>query len=290
MKRDIVTKVVIIGLISNIVLTIIKLVSGYLGNSPSLISDGINSLADIFVSVLILVVIKISGKKPDKNHPYGHEKYEGVIYLVLSMIILLTGAYILITAGLNLIDYFNNQIIIIKPSSFTTYISALALLIKTFLYIITSKTAKKYQSSSLKGDAKNHLVDILATSVSLISLVLASFNILYFETIASIIISVVIIYTAITMGKEAISFLVDEAPPKEVMNKIRETIKEVNGVITIDLLKARKHMNHFYTDVEISVSSNLSLIAAHEIAEDVRVAIEERFKAIHCMVHVNPEK
>lgn len=287
MKELKLKNVVVISLIGNIFLTTIKLLFGYLGNSISLIGDGYNSFIDIFVSILILITLKVATKTPDKNHPYGHEKYEGVMYLILSMFIMITGGIIFYQGVVSLFNYFNGTNLV-RPKSYTIWVGVIALTVKGLLFYLNYYNAKKYQSSSLKADSKNHLVDILATTISLISLIFASFNILFFEPIATIIISFFIIYTGVTMIIEAISFLVDEAPKKEVMKEIRKAILNCRGVIKIDDLKVRKHMNHFYVDVEIAVDSKLSLLAAHKIAENVHDEIEAKFEAIHCMVHVNP--
>lgn len=287
MKKSSLYKIVTVSLIGNIILTTIKLLFGFLGNSVSLTSDGYNSLIDIVVSVLILITLKVSNKTPDKNHPYGHEKYEGVMYLILSLFIIITGGIIFYQGTISLIGYFKGTTLV-KPENYTIWIAVIALTIKVLLFYLNHYNAKKYESSSLKADAKNHLVDILATSTSLISLVFASFNILYFEPIATIIISVFIFYTGFEMIVEAISFLVDEAPKKSVMEDLKATILNCEGVLRIDDLKARKHMSHFYVDVEIAVDAKLSLIKAHKIAENVHDIVEKQFKAIHCMVHVNP--
>lgn len=290
MKQNTIRNVVIFSLIGNIILTAIKLTFGLLGNSNSLVSDGFNSLSDIFVSILILVVLKVSNKTPDKNHPYGHEKYEGVMYLFLSFIILLTGGFLFKSGISNLLKYFNDNTVIIKPESYTMIVAVVALVIKFVLFVVTNKTANKYNSSSLKGDTKNHLYDMLSTSVSLLSIILAQFGLLYFEPIATIIISIFILYSVYEMIKEAVSFLVDEAPKKEKVRAIHQTILNCAGVIKIDDLKTRKHMNHIYVDVEIAVDRNLSLLEAHKIAEDVHLEVEKEFDALHCMVHVNPYK
>ena len=290
MKQNTIRNVVIFSLIGNIILTAIKLTFGLLGNSNSLVSDGFNSLSDIFVSILILVVLKVSNKTPDKNHPYGHEKYEGVMYLFLSFIILLTGGFLLKSGISNLLKYFNDNMVIIKPESYTMIVAVVALVIKFVLFVVTNKTANKYNSSSLKGDTKNHLYDMLSTSVSLLSIILTQFGLLYFEPIATIIISIFILYSVYEMIKEAVSFLVDEAPKKEKVRAIHQTILNCPGVIKIDDLKTRKHMNHIYVDVEIAVDRNLSLLEAHKIAEDVHLEVEKEFDALHCMVHVNPYK
>jgi len=285
-----VSKIVVISLVLNILLTLIKITFGFIGNANSLIADGFNSLSDIFVSVIILVVLKISTKKADKNHHYGHEKIEGVSYMLLSYIIVFTAIILLYNSGKSLYNFIYNNGVILKPESYTLIVGIVALLIKLFLFIINRIGYNKTKVKSLYADSKNHLFDTLATSVSIISIILARFDFLVFEPIASIIIALFILKTGVEMIIDATSYLVDEAPKKATMNKIRETILNVEGVIKIDMLKARKHMNDIYVDVDIAVNQYLSLLKAHEIAENVHKKVVEDFSVIYCMVHVNPYK
>lgn len=290
MNENIIKKVVAVSLVGNIILTLIKLSFGIAGNSNSLVTDGFNSFFDIFVSLSILFVLKVATKEPDKNHPYGHQKYEGIMYLLISFIIILTAIFFYYLGISNLITAINNNSIVNKPEVYTIIVAIIAIIIKVVLFIITYKTNSKYQSSSLKAETKNHFFDILSTTTSLIGIILARFNLIYFEPIATIIIASFIFYTGFSMIKEAISFLVDEAPSKDIIKEINKTILLCPGVVKIDDLKARKHMDKIFVDVEISVDYRLSLIEAHQIAEDVHNLVEEEFAAIHCMVHVNPSK
>lgn len=288
MKKSI-NKVIQITLILNIVLSIIKLGGGFLFNSPSLKSDGLNSLIDIFVSIVLLITFKVRNKAPDNNHPYGHQKFEGVAYLILGLFIALTGLVIIISNVTDLITLPN-----IESSGSTNWeaiiVAVIALVIKTILFTINYRVSKKYESPSLKADSLNHLLDMLVTTIALIGIVLTQFGGYYFEYIAAIIIGVVIIVLAIKMLREAVYFLVDTAPEKETIEKIREVILSVGGVMRIDELKVRTHMNQVYVDVEIGIDETESFKMAHEISEEVHNIVEKEGGALHCMVHANPIK
>ncbi len=288
MKKTI-NRVINTTLILNIVLTIIKLGGGFFYNSPALKGDGVNSLMDIFVSIILLVTFKVRNKAPDKNHPYGHEKFEGVAYLMLAIFIFLTGGVIVVANIIDIVkivregsDY--------SPNILTIVVAAIALIIKSFLFFINYRVSKKIASPTLKADSLNHLLDILVTSVALIGIVLSRFGGYYFEYSAAIIIGVVIIGLAIKMVKEGIYYLVDTAPEEEVIGKIKEAILAVDGVSQIDDLKVRSHMNKVYVDVEVSINEDYSFKRAHAISEAVHEAVERDGGAIHCMVHANPRK
>lgn len=284
-----VKRIIIIGLLVNIILTSLKLVGGYLGNTTSLVSDGYNSLTDIVISLLLFITINIASKKADKDHPYGHEKYEGIISFLLGLILLVTAGYILVEGIINITSYSSN-VNYEKPKIYTLYIAFISIGLKFILFYINKVGSKKYNQVSLKAESYNHLSDIFATTASLVGIIFALYGFIIIDYIAAVIISLIIFKNGFSVTKEAISFLVDEAPSKPYVQSVKKEVLSVSGVIQIDDLKSRKHVNKVYIDIEISVDRNLSLIEAHNIAENVHQHIESTFKdVIHCMVHVNPK-
>ncbi len=279
------------GLITNIILTLIKVISGILGSSQALVSDGLNSFSDVFISIMLLIVLKLATKKPDHDHPYGHEKYEGLAYFVLGIIFILTASYIFVQAVLSIIHFINHPDTISAPHALTVIVAFIALIIKFFLYRFFKKTGQIYDLPTIKADAKNHLLDVWATLISLIGLVIAQFDLVIFDYIASIMIGIFILRLGLQIFFESISYLVDQAPSDEEVKDIKSLIISVKGVLTIDDIKIRKHMTQKYVDVEIGVTATLSLQEAHQIAENVHHLVEKKFpEVIHCMVHVNPSK
>lgn len=279
------------GLTTNIILTLIKVISGILGSSQALVSDGLNSFSDVFISIMLLIVLKLATKKPDHDHPYGHEKYEGLAYFVLGIIFILTASYIFVQAVLSIIHFIDHPDTISAPHALTVIVAFIALIIKFFLYRFFKKTGQIYDLPTIKADAKNHLLDVWATLISLIGLVIAQFDLVIFDYIASIMIGIFILRLGLQIFFESISYLVDQAPSDEEVKDIKSLIISVKGVLTIDDIKIRKHMTQKYVDVEIGVTATLSLQEAHQIAENVHHLVEKKFpEVIHCMVHVNPSK
>lgn len=284
-----VLQVIRIGLFVNILLAAIKLSFGVLGNAQSLISDGLNSTSDIIISFLMLLFLKIATKKPDHDHHYGHEKYEGLAYFALGLIFFGISVYILIDSLTSIIMFSNGSLSSLGPEQFTVFVSLFSLILKMGLFAYYRKAGRMFKSPTLKADAKNHLIDVWATLFTLVGLSLTQFGLIVFDYIASFIIGLFILKLSIDVTKEAISFLVDQAPSLQEIKDIEETILAIQGVLTVDDLKVRKHMVERYVDVEIGVKGHMSLEKAHMIAEKVHHTIEEKFPdVIHCMVHVNP--
>lgn len=290
-NRIIILGAVRFGLIINTALTILKLTAGTLGGSQALFSDGLNSFTDVFISIMLLVVLKLATKKPDHDHPYGHEKYEGLAYFVLGIIFILTATYIFVDSVLSIIHVLSEDHSAIKPEFYTVIIAMIALTIKIVLYLYYKNVSEKIDAPTIKADSKNHLIDAWATFTSLIGLVLSQFNLIIFDYVASIIIGFFIMRLGLQIFYESISYLVDQAPSDEEVKHIKTVINSIKGVINIDDIKIRKHMTQKYVDVEIAVISTLSLEDAHKIAENVHHLVEKKFpEVIHCMVHVNPYK
>lgn len=288
-RKQILTAIYI-GLAINIFLTIIKLGFGIWGNSQALVSDGVNSLSDIFMSTIIFFVLKVATKSPDKDHPYGHQKFEGLAYYTIGIIFAATAIYLAYGSVSNIIFYIENPNDHIIPNIWTLVISTLALVIKMFLAYFYFKLNTKFDNPTLKAEFKNHFYDIFSTGLTVFVLLLAQFNLIVFDYIGSLIISFFILRLAIQIIKEAASFLVDESPEPEKLNDIQNFIKTVQGVKSIDDLRVRRHMTEWYVDVEIGVDDGLSLKHAHDIAETVHISVEEKYReVIHCMVHVNPK-
>ncbi len=271
----------------NIVLAIIKLGAGYLYNSPSLVGDGFNSFFDIFISVMLLIIMKTASRGPDENHHYGHQKYEGLIFFALGLFILFTTVVLGINTVKDFIAYVKGAQYVL-PGTEALIVAIASVLIKVFMFIINYRAYLKFKRPALKGDAINHLSDIFATAVSIISIVLAKFNFYIFEYIGTLIIVIIIINTSLKIIKEAAYYLTDASPSSKVVAKIRDAILQVEGVLCVDDLKVRQHMNNYYVDVEIGVNKELSLEEAHDISEAVHNYVEANFKVLHCHVHINP--
>ena len=289
-SRKKILSAIYIGLFVNILLTLIKLGFGIWGNSQALVSDGVNSLSDVFMSTIIFFVLKIATKKPDKNHPYGHQKFEGLAYYTIGIIFAATALYLAYESIRSIIIYIENPQLHQIPNIWTLNISIVTLVIKMFLAYFYYKLYKNFDNPTLKAEFKNHFYDIFSTGLTVIVLLLAQFNFIIFDYLGSIIISFFILRLSIRIIKEATSFLVDESPEPDKLNDIQSFIESIDGVKSIDDLRLRRHMTEWYVDVEIGVDDGLSLKSAHDIAETVHVRVEEKFReVIHCMVHVNPK-
>lgn len=281
------TRVSLVSMITNVILTLLKLAAGLLAHSGAMISDAVHSASDIFSGLIVLLGVKISTKEPDEQHPYGHERYECVAALLLSGILAVVGGAIGIGAVKDIISGKAAEI----PGLLALIAAVVSIAVKESLFWYTRGYAKKYRSTALHAEAWHQRSDALSSIGALIGIAGARMGVPVMEPIASLIIALFILRVAIRIFKEAIDQMVDHSCNEEAEEAFRTTALEQPGVLGVELLRTRMFGNRVYVDLEIAADPNLTLAAAHEIAEDVHDAIEKTFPEVkHIMVHVNPAK
>ena len=281
------TRVSLVSMITNVILTLLKLAAGLLAHSGAMISDAVHSASDIFSGLIVLLGVKISTKEPDEQHPYGHERYECVAALLLSGILAVVGGAIGIGAVKDIISGKAAEI----PGLLALIAAVVSIAVKESLFWYTRGYAKKYRSTALHAEAWHQRSDALSSIGALIGIAGARMGVPVMEPIASLIIALFILRVAIRIFKEAIDQMVDHSCNEEAEEAFRTTALEQPGVMGVELLRTRMFGNRVYVDLEIAADPDLTLAAAHEIAEDVHDAIEKTFPEVkHIMVHVNPAK
>ena len=281
------TKVSVIRMATNVVLTIAKFAAGVVAHSGAMISDAVHSASDIFSGLIVLIGVRISSKAPDDKHPYGHERFECVAALLLSGILALVGG----TIGVNAVKDIIGGHVQEAPGILALVAAVISIVTKETLFWYTRGYAKKYRSTALHAEAWHQRSDALSSIGALIGIAGARMGVPVMEPIASLIIALFILRVAVRIFRDAIDQMVDHSASEETEAAFRETAMEQPGVQGVELLRTRMFGNRVYVDLEIAADPGLSLAAAHEIAERVHDAIEQTYPDVkHIMVHVNPAK
>lgn len=280
-------KVSFVTIIGNILLSVMKLIVGFIAHSNAMISDAIHSASDVFSTFVVIIGIKLASKKADKEHPYGHERLECVAAIVLSMVLFITGFGIGAAALKNITSGDYNNIVV--PGILALVAAIVSIVSKEAMYWYTRYNAKRIDSSALMADAWHHRSDAFSSIGALIGIAGARLGFPIMDSIASLIIFVFIIKAAYDIFKDAIDKMVDHACDDDTVNHIRECVMKHEDVLGIDMLQTRIFGNKIYVDLEISTDGSYTLSKAHTIAESVHDDIEKSFpKVKHIMVHVNP--
>lgn len=280
-------RVAVITLAVNLGLAAIKLAAGIFGNSTALISDAANSAADVFSTAIVIIGLWLAAKPTDASHPYGHERLECAISIILAVILLGTGGFIGYSGVLNLL---NKQYLLAKTPNYIAVIAvAVTVIVKETLFRYTISVAKKLDSVSLKASAWDHREDVFTSLGALIGIGGSMLGYKVLDVVASLVICLLIVWAAIKVFLEAIDKMVDKSCPDEFIDKLKTALLSIDGVVQVDDVKTRVFGDRIYVDVEIGAYEYLTLKQAHDIAEHAHDRLEkfdERVK--HCMVHVNP--
>jgi len=287
-----VLKVGIVTIIWNVILTLGKVIVGIIAKSSSLISDGVHSGSDVISTIIVMIGARLSTKKADKDHPYGHERIESIATIILALLLFATALLLGYQGVMSIIRFANGEKFEKTNIIWVAFGFAVAsIIIKFWMFLYTKKAAKRINSTSLKADAYHHLSDSLSSIGSLLGIIglIIGGNWAILDPIASIIISLFIIRVAYVIGKEGIDQVVDKTAPEEFQNMVKDITLKIEGVKKVNDLKTRQFGNKYYVDIEIAVDGSISVKEGHNIANKVHDALEHKFENIkHCMVHVDP--
>ncbi|MDY2848510.1 MAG: cation diffusion facilitator family transporter [Oscillospiraceae bacterium] len=276
-----------VSLIGNTVLSAFKLAAGALGNSPAMISDAVHSMSDVFSTFIAMIGVKLAARKADKDHPYGHDRFECVASIILCGILLAAGVGIG-WGGINTIIGGNYDSIEV-PGMVALIAAIVSVLTKEWMFHYTKHYAQMIGSSAFMADAWHHRSDALSSVGALIGIGGAMLGFPVMEPIAEVVICIFIVKAAVDIFRDALSKMLDTSCSSEYESQLTDFVASQPGVVRVDLIRTRKFGSKVYIDAEIAVNGDISLRDAHEIAENVHSAVEESFSDIkHIMIHVNP--
>lgn len=285
--RKVANRVSFITIAGNVMLSVVKLLAGIIAHSSAMISDAIHSASDVFSTFVVIIGIKLSSKKADREHPYGHERLECVAAIILAMVLFITGLGIGVDAFKNIVQGKYNDLQ--APGMLALVAAIVSIVSKEGMYWYTRFYAKKIDSSALMADAWHHRSDAFSSIGALIGICGARLGFPIMDSVASLVIFVFIVKAAYDIFKDALDKMVDHSCDEETEKQISECVMRNEHVLGIDLLQTRMFGNKIYVDIEIGLPSYYTLEQSHGIAEAVHQEIEHNFpKVKHIMVHVNP--
>ncbi|MCW8910412.1 MAG: cation diffusion facilitator family transporter [Gammaproteobacteria bacterium] len=274
------------GIIVNLVLAIGKLIIGFLGHSQALVADGLHSLSDLISDGLVLLATHHASADADEDHPYGHARYETVATIALGVLLIAVGIGISIDAIHRII----NPEHLLIPSTLTLWIAGLSIVSKEALYQYTAFIARKIKSKLLHANAWHHRTDAISSIVVFIGITGAILGWPMLDSIAAVVVAVMIIYIGWELSHHSIKELVDTALDPDTVDAIKEHILNVDGVLECHMLRTRRMSHNALVDVHILVDSKLSVSEGHQISEAVEYSLISNFDDINDVtVHIDPE-
>ncbi len=273
----------IIGIICNFLLCVAKMVVGLLFNSIAIMADAINNLTDAANSVISLIGFVISGKPADKDHPYGHARYEYISCLLVSFVILILGLSFFKTSILKIL---NPQSI--KSSFVSIIVLLLAISVKFWMSLFFKKIGKTINSKVLIANSVDSLNDVISTSVVLAVTITAMYTNINLDGIAGALVSVLIICSGIGVLRDTVDDLIGTTPEPELINNIINKLKSYKDVKGIhDLVVHSYGPGNYFATVHVEVSSKDDILVSHDMIDN----IERDFLndiGINLVIHLDP--
>ena len=286
-EKKIINRLSLVSILGNVILTGLKMLAGIFGGSGAMVSDAIHSLSDVFTTVVAWIGTRVSVKREDKDHPYGHERIECVASLILGVILAATAVGIGIS-GINIIVS-GNYADLPRPGAIALAAAVVSIVAKEAMYWYTRYYAKILNSTAFLADAWHHRSDALSSVGSLLGIGGAMIGFPILDPLASVVICLCILKVAYDILKDALTKMLDTSCSEEFEEEIGNFITAQEGVVRLDVLRTRMFGNKVFIDAEIAVDGDSSLRHAHSIAEAVHDGVEHNFKNIkHIMIHVNP--
>ena len=277
-----------ISVVTNSLLSIFKIIMGYIGKSSALIADGIHSFSDLLTDFFAMIGNYIAGKPADKKHPFGHGRLEYITSCGIGLVVLII--------GFSLIKKSMSSSICI-PSLLVIVVSFITILVKYFLSFYLIKMGKIYNNNILISSGRESRADVYSSIVVLISSILVQFsnkiNIFsYSDVVATIIVGIFIIRTGFLIIKENLSVLIGEQEcNSDILGVLKNFILDDKNICSLDDLVMIKYGAYFKIIIEVSMESDLSLEQAHNNAHMLQNNIMKQYKwAKYITIHINPKK
>lgn len=272
-----------VGILFNILLFTGKLIAGTLTGSIGITADAFNNLSDAGSSTITLVGFRLSGTKADKEHPFGHGRFEYISGLIVSMAILLMGFEL----GKTSIDK------IIHPEAVTFSYLAVGVLIvsiltKLYMFFYNRGIGKKIDSSAMRATAMDSFSDVAATSTVLLSMLIGKWTGLKIDGYSGLLVALFICYTGIRAAKETVSPLLGQSPTKEFVEKIQNIVLEQDGVIGVhDLVVHDYGPGRRMISLHAEVPADGNLILLHDAVDNLEKLLRNEC-GCEAVIHMDP--
>ena len=271
------------GIFLNVMLFAAKLSGALLTNSVAFLADAFNNLSDAASSLVSVIGFKLSGKKPDADHPFGHGRIEYISGLIVSFLILLMG-----------IELFKSSVrAIVHPekvegSIFSVSIMVAAILVKLYMYLYNHGIAKKIKSAAMEAVAKDSFGDMISTSVVILSVVAGRFTDFPVDGIGGLIVAILIFKGGIESCKETIDPLLGLPPEKEFVDEIEKETLKFEAIVGIhDLVVHDYGPGRMMISLHAEVPGDQDIFALHEIIDCAELELSKKFNC-SVVMHMDP--
>ena len=286
-------KVTLMGSAGNVALLTFKFIAGVMGHSSAMIADAVHSLSDFITDVIVLAFVHVSAKPQDKDHDYGHGKYETFATFIIGLALIAAATGIIVSGVAKLVDWAGGKQLA-APGWLALAAAIISILVKEILYRYTVIRGKKLDSQALVANAWHHRSDALSsigTAVGIGGAILLGKRWTVLDPLASVLVGAMLVKVSIELLKSSIGELTESSLSGEIEKEIEEIIRSFPDVSEPHNLRTRRIGNRFAIEAHVRMDGNVSLIAAHDRATAIEQRIRQRFgNQTHVTIHMEPTK
>lgn len=286
-------KVTIVGSIVNFLLLVFKFFAGIMGHSAAMLADAVHSLSDFVTDIIVIVFVRISNKPVDKDHDYGHGKFETLATAIIGILLLFVGFGIFWNGATSIYGFLHGEQLE-KPGMLALVAALISIVLKEILYQYTVIKGKKLNSQAVVANAWHHRSDAfssIGTAVGIGGAILLGDKWRVLDPVAAVVVSIFIMKVAIQLLIPCVDELLEKSLPEEVEKEIEQTVLSFPGVTQPHHLRTRRIGNHYAIEMHVRMDGTLSLDEAHRTATDIENKLKEKFgNGTHVGIHVEPKK
>ncbi len=286
-KRD--TRAVNVGLVSNAILAALKTSVGIVGRSPALLADGINSTSDVAYGIVVSIFMRVAGKPPDPEHPYGHQQIENVAALVIGSFVVTTAIAIFWDAVNSVYKLLTGASEFGGASLIALWVALATVVVKIGLTLWTRKIAARSNNAAVFALAYDHRNDVFSAAAATVGIAFGRIGFSWIDPLVGAVVSLIILRTGIKILQDSTADLMDTIPGNTLRGRITEIVAPISGVQQVEEVQVHRFGPYLVTNLTIGINGELSVAQGDAIATEVEEALDEGIEYMRRVhVHYHP--
>jgi len=280
---------VTLGLVANIILSILKTGFGILGHSPALLADGINSTSDVAYYVVVAIFLRLARKPADETHPYGHSQLESIASILVGAFVITTAVAIFWNSINNAFELWMGEVQSVGAAQITLWIALFTVLFKIILTQYTRRIGERSNNAAILALAYDHRNDVFSASAAAIGIFLGLNGYTWFDPLVGSLVALLILRTGVEIIRQSSAELMDVVPSRALSQQITKLLSSVPEIESIEEIHAHRFGPYLVINITIGVDGDMSVEEGDRIATEVEDVVYDSNELIRRVyVHYHP--
>jgi len=277
-------RITVWGLVANVLLAGLKLAAGLWTGSVALVADGAHSVSDLLSDVIVLVGIALAARPPDREHPYGHGRFETLASVLVAVLLVVAGGWVGWEAVADLSHHDEAS-----PGVPMIGVALVSVVVKEVLYRFTARLGRRTRSAALLANAWHHRSDALSSVAVLLGGIAALFEVPHADHVAGVVVAVLVVLAGLRIAGRGLGEFLERGIEGEVLEQVQACLEGHDGVLSWHQLRGRRVGREVFIDVHVLVDPLLTVREGHEITDQLERAIEEKLsEPVNVIIHLEP--